>query len=52
MVVIPRASSCMFVLPMMIAPASRRRRTWGGVVGGTDVARAIELAVVGMSAVS
>ena len=51
-VVIPRASSCMFVLPRTIAPASRRRRTWVASSGGTDVARAIELAVVGMSAVS
>ena len=52
MVVIPRASSCMLVLPRTIAPASRRRRTCVASSGGTDVASAIELAVVGMSAVS
>ncbi len=51
-VVMPRASSCMLVLPRMIAPASRRRRTCVESSGGIEVARPRVPAVVGMSAVS
>ena len=51
-VVMPRASSCMFVLPRTIAPASLSRRTCVESSGGTEVASPSVPAVVGMSAVS
>ena len=51
-VVIPRASSCMFVLPRMMAPASRRRLTWNASSGGTDVASPIAPPLVGRPTMS
>src|SRR5262245_24835381 len=50
-VVMPEASSCIFDLAMITAPASRSLRTWNASSRGTKPARAIELAVVGMSEV-
>ena len=51
-VVMPRASSCMLVLPSTIAPAARRRRTCSASSGGSEAASPSAPAVVGMSAVS
>ena len=52
MLVIPAASSCMFVLARRTAPASRSFRTWKPSSGGTDPASASVDAAVGMSNVS
>ncbi len=52
MVVIPLASSCMFDLPRITAPASRSRATWKASSGATFDARASEPALVGRSWVS
>ena len=52
MVVMPRANSCMLVLPRMIAPAARSRATCAASSGGIEVASASVPALVGMSAVS
>src|SRR5207247_4179513 len=50
-VVMPLASSCRFVLPRMIAPASRNFLTWNASRDGMKPARASDPAVVGMSLV-
>src|SRR5437660_12048443 len=49
--VIPLASSCMFDLPMMMAPASRSFCTWNASACVSSPASAIEPADVGMSRV-
>ena len=51
-VVMPYASSCMFALPMMTAPAAFSRATWKASSGGYHPASAIAPAVVGRPATS
>ena len=50
--VMPAASSCMFALARMIAPASRMRLTRNPSCAGCEVAIASDPALVGMSPVS
>ncbi len=52
MVVMPRANSCRLVLPTITAPALRSLPTWKASRSGIDPFRAMDPAVVGMSAVS
>ena len=49
--VVPMPSLCMFIFPMMIAPASRRRSTTVALKVGTKPAIAFEPASVRMPAV-
>jgi hypothetical protein len=52
MVVIPAASSCMFVWPSTTAPASRSFRTTNASVVGTFVASASDAPLVARPATS